>query len=122
MKLKLHWQILIALVLSVLAGIITGQDASIFGVTFDSIYQFIGQLFLSALKMLIVPLVISSIIVGISGVGTERNLGRIGLKTLTYYAATSFIAIMIGLLIVNLFTPGYIDGEPAKDLCSDQGI
>ena len=122
MKLKLHWQILIALGLAVLAGLITGQDAAIFGVTFDSIYQFIGQLFLSALKMLIVPLVFSSIIVGVSGLGNDSNLGRMGIKTLIYYAMTSFIAIMIGLFIVNLLTPGIIDGEPAKDIIGLQPV
>lgn len=122
MKLKLHWQILIALALSVIAGLITGQDAALFGVTFDSAYQFIGQLFLSALKMLIVPLVLSSIIVGVSGLGNDSNLGRMGLKTLVYYAFTSFIAILIGLLLVNIIAPGYIDGEPAKDLIGLQPV
>jgi len=122
LKLKLHWQILIALALSVIAGLITGQDAALFGVTFDSAYQFIGQLFLSALKMLIVPLVLSSIIVGVSGLGNDSNLGRMGLKTLVYYAFTSFIAILIGLLLVNIIAPGYIDGEPAKDLIGLQPV
>lgn len=122
MKLKLHWQILIALALSVIAGLITGQDAALFGVTFDSVYQFIGQIFLSALKMLIVPLVLSSIIVGVSGLGNDSNLGRMGFKTLLYYAFTSFIAILIGLLVVNFLTPGYIDGEPAKDLIGLQPV
>jgi Na+/H+-dicarboxylate symporter len=122
LKIKLHWQILIALVLSVVAGLATGTDGAIFGVTFDSMYQFIGQLFLSALKMLIVPLVLSSIIVGISGLGNDHNLGRMGLKTLVYYAFTSFLAIMIGLIIVNMIGPGYIDGEPAKDLIGLQPI
>ena len=122
MKLKLHWQILIALALAVIAGLLTGQDAAIFGVTFDSIYQFLGQLFLSALKMLIVPLVFSSIIVGVSGLGNDSSLGRMGVKTLVYYAMTSFIAIMIGLFIVNLLTPGIIDGEPAKDIIGLQPV
>lgn len=122
MKIKLHWQILIALALSVVAGLITGQDAALFGVTFDSMYQFVGQLFLSALKMLIVPLVLSSIIIGVSGLGNDSNLGRMGFKTLLYYAATSFIAIMIGLFIVNLMSPGIIDGQPAKELIGLQPV
>ncbi|MDX2504893.1 MAG: dicarboxylate/amino acid:cation symporter [Gammaproteobacteria bacterium] len=122
MKLKLHWQILIALAFAVAAGLITGQDSALLGVTFDSVYQFIGQLFLQALKMLIVPLVLSSIIVGVSGLGNDSSLGRMGLKTLLYYALTSFIAINIGLMVVNFIGPGYIDGEPAKDLIGLQPV
>ncbi|MDT8385305.1 MAG: dicarboxylate/amino acid:cation symporter [Gammaproteobacteria bacterium] len=116
MKLKLHWQILIALVLAVIAGTLTGTDGSLFGITFYSIYQFIGTLFLNALKMLIVPLIVSSIIVGIAGIGSTGALGRLGGKTLFYYMSTSLIAILIGLVMVNIIAPGVIDGAPAKDL------
>ena len=116
MKLKLHWQILIALVLAVIAGTLTGTDSSLFGITFYSVYLFIGTLFLNALKMLIVPLIVSSIIVGIAGIGSSGALGRLGGKTLFYYMTTSLIAILIGLVMVNIIAPGVIDGEPAKDL------
>ena len=61
-KLKLHWQIAIALVLAVVIGSLTGDKTSVFGITFISVYAFIGTLFLNALKMLIVPLIASSII------------------------------------------------------------
>lgn len=121
-KLKLHWQILIALVLSVFAGLLAGPDTAIFGVTFDSMFEFVGKLFLQALMMLIVPLIMSSIIMGIAGIGSEDSLGRMGLKTLIYYTATSFIAITIGLLVVNLIQPGYIDGQPARDLIGLQQV
>lgn len=116
MKLKLHWQILIALVLAVIVGNLTGTDGAIFGVTFYDMFAFVGTLFLNALKMLIVPLIVSSIIVGIAGIGSSGNLGRLGGKTLLYYATTSLFAILIGLLIVNALQPGVIDGQPAKDL------
>ena len=116
MKLKLHWQILIALVLAVIAGTLTGTEGSLFGITFYSVYLFIGTLFLNALKMLIVPLIVSSIIVGIAGIGSSSALGRLGGKTLFYYMTTSLIAILIGLVMVNIIAPGVIDGEPAKDL------
>ena len=65
-KLALHWQILIAIFVAISAGLLTGTDAEIFGVTFYAMYQFIGTLFLNALKMIIVPLILSSIITGIS--------------------------------------------------------
>jgi len=66
--------------------------------------------------MLIVPLIISSIIVGIMDMGSGSDLGRLGGKTLLYYICTSFLAIATGLLLVNLITPGIINGEPIKDL------
>lgn len=116
MKLKLHWQILIALALAVIAGTLSGTDGSLFGITFYSIYQFVGTLFLNALKMLIVPLIVSSIIVGIAGIGSSSALGRLGGKTFFYYMSTSLIAILIGLVAVNIIAPGVIDGAPAKDL------
>lgn len=114
--LQLHWQIMIALVLAVFAGLLSGDDAALFGVTFYSVYEFFGSLFLNALKMLIVPLIVSSIIVGIMGIGSGNNLSRLGGKTLVYYASTSFLAIMTGLILVNLTMPGISDGQPIKDI------
>ncbi|MGV6810553.1 MAG: dicarboxylate/amino acid:cation symporter [bacterium] len=116
LKLKLHWQILIALALAVIAGSITGTDMSIAGVTFYSIYDFLGTMFLNALKMIIVPLIASSIIVGMAGMGTGNDFGRLGGKTLAYYATTSLLAILTGLLVVNAMQPGIVDGQPAKDI------
>jgi len=121
LKLKLHWQILIALVLAVLAGSLTGTDSGLLGLTFYDVYVFIGTLFLNALKMLIVPLVVSSIVVGIAGIGSGSALGRLGGKTLLYYMATSLIAILIGLILVNLVSPGVIDGQPVKDMIGLSG-
>jgi len=116
MQLKLHWQILIALVLAVAAGIVSGMDAALFGVSFYEIYVFIGKLFLNALKMIIVPLVVSSIIVGIAGIGSSGELGRLGGKTLLYYLTTSLLAILVGLVMVNYFTPGILNGVPANEV------
>jgi Na+/H+-dicarboxylate symporter len=78
LKLKLHWQILIALALAVIAGSLTGTEASLFGVVFYDVYNFIGTLFLNALKMIIVPLIVSSIIVGIAGVRVVRLADWVG--------------------------------------------
>ncbi|VAW91462.1 Proton/glutamate symporter @ Sodium/glutamate symporter [hydrothermal vent metagenome] len=115
-KLKLHWQILIGLGLAVIAGILTGEEATIFGVTFYSIYDFIGTLFLNALKMIIVPLIVSSIIVGVAGIGGTSGLARLGGRTIIYYMTTSLFAILIGLMVVNLIEPGIVNGEPARAL------
>ncbi len=122
MKLKLHWQILIALILSVFAGLFAGPDGAVSGITYDSVFAFVGKIFLQALMMLIVPLIMSSIIMGIAGIGSDDSLGRMGIKTLLYYIATSFIAISIGLLVVNIIQPGYIDGQPARDLIGLQQV
>lgn len=116
LRIKLHWQILIALVLAVIAGSLTGADAAIFGVTFYSMYAFVGTLFLNALKMIVVPLVVSSIITGIAGASRSNAFGRLGLKTLTYYMVTSLLAILIGLMLVDLIAPGIVNGQPAKDI------
>ncbi|MDP2962485.1 MAG: dicarboxylate/amino acid:cation symporter [Sulfurimicrobium sp.] len=115
-KLKLHWQILIALLLAAIAGSLAGTDGALLGVKFYDVFDFIGTLFLNALKMLIVPLVVSSIIVGIAGIGSGGAFGRLGLKTLLYYITTSLLAILVGLVIVNLVAPGMVNGEPAKHL------
>jgi proton glutamate symport protein len=116
LKLKLHWQILIALGLAVLAGLASGEQASLYGVTYLSIYDFLGTLFLNALKMLIVPLVVSSIISGMAGIGHTGALGRLGLKTLAYYLTTSLLAILVGLVLVGAIAPGVVDGQPAKEV------
>jgi Na+/H+-dicarboxylate symporter len=113
---KLHWQILIALVLAVIAGQLTGMDTSLFGLRFYDIYAFLGTLFLNALKMLIVPLILSSIITGVAGIGGSGAMGRLGGKTLLYYLTTSLFAILVGLLLVNLVAPGIVDGEPAREI------
>lgn len=103
---KLHWQIFIAIALAVLAGWLSGPDGAMFGVLLLDVYTFIGTLFLNALKMLIVPLIVSALIAGVSGVGIGDGLGRLGAKTVAYYLLTSFIAILVGLALVNLIQPG----------------
>ncbi len=116
LKLQLHWQIFIALLLAVFAGLVTGQESTLLGIRFYELYDFFGTLFLNALKMLIVPLIVSSIIVGMMGIGSGEHLGRLGGKTLIYYFVSSLLAILTGLLIVNLIMPGIVDGQPAKDM------
>ena len=113
-KLALHWQIAIALVLAVAAGLAVTPDTRILGVSPAAVFQFVGTLFLNALKMLIVPLVVSSIVSGMAGIGQSGAMGRLGIKTLSYYLLTSLLAILTGLLLVNLMAPGIINGESAR--------
>jgi Na+/H+-dicarboxylate symporter len=122
-RLALHWQILIAIVLAGLAGWAVnyagaGDPAApdLFGVSFLSAFRYVGQLFLNALKMIIVPLIMSSIIVGMAGIGGSGNLGALGGRTLMFYVTTTIAAILLGLTLINIVGPGYVDGEPAGDL------
>jgi len=116
MKIALHWQILISLVLGGLAGWLGGEDAQLFGVQLTGVYDFVGTLFLNGLKMLIVPLISSSIIVGVAGIGSSANLGRLGSKTLGFYLLTTLAAILVGLVLVNIVRPGELDGQPVQEL------
>jgi Na+/H+-dicarboxylate symporter len=116
LKLQLHWQILIAIGGGITAGWLSGEHGALFGVTFYSVYDFIGTLFINALRMLIVPLIVSSIIVGVAGIGSGGNLGRLGGKTVLFYGVTTLLAILIGLLLVNIVQPGIVNGEPAREL------
>jgi Na+/H+-dicarboxylate symporter len=114
-KLKLHWQMLIAIVAAILVGLWSGADSVVLGVSLYNVFDFIGTLFLNALKMIIVPLVMSSIIVGMAGLGDSENLGRLSAKTLSFYMLTSLFSITVGLIMVNLIMPGVIDGEAAGE-------
>jgi Na+/H+-dicarboxylate symporter len=113
-KLALHWQILIAIALAFLIGGITSENTLILGVSTLGVFDFIGTLFLNGLKMIIVPLVVSSIICGVAGMGNQ-SIGRLGGKTLLFYMCSSLLAILIGLAVVNAVRPGVIDGQPAGD-------
>lgn len=112
----MHWKILIALGLAVLAGAVTDESTRLLGVSLLEAYGFVGQLFLNALKMLVVPLIVASIISAMANLGQGASLGRLGAKTALYYATTSLIAIVIGLTLVNLTEPGVIDGRPAGEI------
>jgi Na+/H+-dicarboxylate symporter len=97
-KIQLHWQILFALIIGILFGFYFPDQV---------IYiSWMGDIFIRALKMVIVPLILSSIISGVANIGTAESLGRLGLKTIAYYISTSTIAILTGLFFVNLIKPG----------------
>ncbi len=115
-KNSLHWQILLALVLGVGAGLIWPRGATLpGGLEPYAVFDFLGTLFLRALKMVIVPLLAGSIISGVAGVGAQRGLGRLFSKTFGWYVTTSLMAILVGLLLVNIIHPGVIDGVPVGE-------
>ena len=113
MRLKVHTQILIAIVLGTVAGLALGEKAVHL--------KFAGDMFIRLLKMIIIPLILASMVAGIVSLGDIRRLGRIGLKTFIYYMATTLLAVSVGLVLVNLIKPGVgvdIGDEAAVDLAS----
>ena len=68
--------------------------------------EWLGTLFLNALKMTIVPLILAAVISGVAALGDVRRLGRIGGYTVLYYTSTTAVAVALGLLVVNLIEPG----------------
>lgn len=96
--LSLWKKILVGMVLGIIAGAVMGPDAEMF--------KPIGTLFINAIKMLIVPLVFCSLVVGVTSMQDTRKMGRIGLKTMILYLCTTAVAISIGLGLATLFTPG----------------
>ena len=96
---KLHWRIAIAMLLGILAGLIGGEPLA-------AKVGWLGDLFIRLLKMIIVPLVLTSIISGVASVGAGAGLGRLFGKTLGYYVMTSLAACLVGLVLVNTIRPG----------------
>ncbi len=94
--------LLIAILLAVIAGLFVGWywGAAARGVAW------LGELFLNALSMLVIPLLISAVITGVTSLGDVRHLGRLSAVTVLYYFVTVVIAVLIGLLMVNLIQPG----------------
>ncbi len=110
MKLKVHTQILAAIVLGVLTGLILGEKTSHL--------KIIGDMFIRLLRMIIIPLILASMVTGIVSIGDIRRLGRLGLKTFIYYLVTTILAVSVGLVLVNLMKPGTrveLEAESAAD-------
>ena len=99
-KMKLWAKILIGLVLGLIAGSLLGSKA---------VYlKPVGTLFINAIKMLIVPLIFSSLVVGVNSLKDPKKMGRIGLKTLALYLGTTAVAVTIGLALGTLLQQSLI--------------
>ncbi len=97
---RLHWQILAAMAVAVPVGLLGGEQAA-------GALSWLGQLFLRLLRMVVVPLILFSIVSGVTSIGSLRGVGRIGAKTVAYYLLTSAAAILVGFLLVNIIHPGH---------------
>jgi DAACS family dicarboxylate/amino acid:cation (Na+ or H+) symporter len=108
--LALHNKILIGLAIGVIAGVFVnrqfGGDHPTVVWIVDNITQPVGQLFLRLLLMIVVPLVFSSLVVGVAGIGDVRKLGRVGLKSFGYCLIISAISAVIGITLANVIKPG----------------
>lgn len=106
----LHTRILLGLAVGVIAGVVVnyafGGDNARVSWVIDNITQPVGQLFLRLLLMIVVPLVFSSLVVGVAGIGDIRKLGRVGLKSFAYCLIISAISVVIGLTLANTIRPG----------------
>lgn len=118
-KLAFHWKILIGMLLGVVVGFVAAQ--------FSEGAQFIrnwvkpfGQIFINLLKVIAIPLVIISLLKGISELKDTATLSKIGGRTIVWYLFTTVLAVIIGLLLVNFFAPGAnISAETLSNLSAD---
>ncbi|UII69871.1 glutamate/aspartate:proton symporter GltP [Pseudomonas sp. HN11] len=106
-KMGLAWQILFGLILGIVVGAVLNRYSSDKAWWIATMLQPAGELFIRLIKMIVIPIVISSLIVGIAGVGDSKKLGRIGIKTLVYFEIITTLAIVVGLLLANFFQPGH---------------
>jgi len=123
-KLSLHHKVLFALLLAFGLGLwINQQHGSTPSVQWVvwllSSCEFIGKLFLNALKMVVIPLVLTSVICGVSQIAGDKDFGRLGLKTLLIYSLTGILAVATGLLCVNLIQPGLVEPEIREAIAND---
>lgn len=111
-KLALHWKIIIAMILGIIWSFVSGE-MELNQFTKDWIDPF-GVIFIKCLKFIAVPLVMFSVIIGISTLGKETNLGKIGLRTAGLYVITTVMSISIGLTVVNVFNPGKVKDDQKR--------
>ncbi|MEG1649306.1 MAG: dicarboxylate/amino acid:cation symporter, partial [Rikenellaceae bacterium] len=97
------------ILLALILGVIAGKIVSIYPTELNWFLEsckWVGKAFLNLLQMIIAPLVFASIVTGVASIGSSSNLGRISAKTLGLFMSTTLIAIIIGLFLVNIITPG----------------
>jgi Na+/H+-dicarboxylate symporter len=95
---KLYHKIIVGLVLGIIAGLILGEKA---------VYlKPVGDIFIRCLRLIVVPLIFSTLVMGVVSTGDVRNLGKLGVRTIVYFIATTTLAVVIGLIVANIIQPG----------------
>ncbi|MCB0456322.1 MAG: dicarboxylate/amino acid:cation symporter [Flavobacteriaceae bacterium] len=113
-KLALHWQILLGMVMGVVVALVLNNFSWGPGFIGDWIKPF-GTIFINALKLIAVPLILASLIKGVSDLKDISSLSKMGLRTITTYVITTVLAVSIGLLIVNMIQPGSSISEDTRN-------
>ena len=103
-------RLLIAILTGIVLGVLLGGLAPAAG----QAVKFIGEMFIRALLMLVVPLIMATMTVGISRLGDIRRLGGIGGRTIAYYLLTTALSVLVGITLVNLVQPGRVDTEEGR--------
>lgn len=108
--------ILAAMVAGAIVGWFLDPTGEVLGLDLLPLFNFLGTVFINMLKMVVVPLIAASIITGVATLGSGRDLGRLGIKTLSFYIVTTLLAVLTALTIVNFVRPGVVNGEPARSV------
>lgn len=102
-KLALHWQMGIALILGATLGIIFCDSYSVWG----NVINGIGDIFLHAINMIVIPVVFLSTVLGVSTMTDSKSMGRIAVKTFLYFIVTAVLAAVVGVIVTDVLRPGY---------------
>lgn len=102
-KLALHWQMGIALILGATLGFIFCDSYSVWG----NVINGIGDIFLHAINMIVIPLVFLSTVLGVSTMTDSKSMGRIAVKTFLYFIVTAVLAAVVGVIVTDVLRPGY---------------
>lgn len=112
-KMSLTTKILVALILGAIVGVVLFPMSDVpfvKNVIIDFFFVLVGKIFLNSIKMMVVPLVFVSLVVGAAMIGDVRKLGRIGSKTIGFYLLTTAVAITIAITLANVTNPGLVGG------------
>lgn len=115
-------KILIAIILAVIVGNLTGTKMGLFGITFYQVFELVGQLFLNSLTLLVVPLIASAIISSLGKMNGDKSFKILGMKTFGFYILTISIAVIIGVLLVNFIQPGLHHKDLTTSLLGTQPV
>ena len=119
---KLHTKIFIGMIFGIIAGLIV-KNLGLPEETLSSIVKWvepIGRIFMNLIFMMVIPLILSALILGIAEIGDVKKLGRMGIKLLIYTIVVSFVAVLIGITMVNVFNPGKTVSQETREYLLDQ--
>lgn len=119
---KLHTKIFIGMVIGIVAGLVV-KSLALPEETLNTIVKWvepIGRIFMNLIFMMVIPLILSALILGIAEIGDVKKLGRMGMKLLVYTIVVSFVAVLIGITMVNVFKPGNSVSAETREYLVDQ--